>query len=106
MTLFLFGISGGEIFVVLLIFLLLFGADKIPEMARALGKGMFELKKATDTIKQEINQTTTEISSQVIDEVEVIRDTIETPEIDELQSPPHNITAQHPTKENIHGDGI
>jgi len=35
-------ISGGEIVVVLLVFLLLFGAKKLPDFAKSLGKGMNE----------------------------------------------------------------
>jgi sec-independent protein translocase protein TatA len=48
-------ISGQEIFVILLIVLLLFGANKIPDIAKGLGKGMREFKKATDDIKKEMN---------------------------------------------------
>jgi len=50
-------ISGGEIFVVLVIVLMFFGADKIPGMARGLGKGMRQLKDATNDIKKEIQET-------------------------------------------------
>jgi sec-independent protein translocase protein TatA len=49
-------ISGQEIFVVLLVVLLLFGAKKIPEVARGLGKGLNEFRKATDDIKKEIKE--------------------------------------------------
>lgn len=55
-TVFLF-ISGPEIFVVLLIVVMLFGADKIPEIARGLGKGMRQIKDATNDIKKEINES-------------------------------------------------
>ncbi|MEN9444396.1 MAG: hypothetical protein RIS47_1286 [Bacteroidota bacterium] len=48
-------ISGSEIFVVLLAVLLLFGSKKIPELARGLGKGLNEFKKATNEIKKEIS---------------------------------------------------
>ena len=41
-------ISGGEIFIVLVIVVMLFGADKLPELARGLGKGMQQLKNATN----------------------------------------------------------
>ena len=41
-------ISGQEIFVIMIVVLLLFGADKIPEIARGLGKGMRDFKKAMD----------------------------------------------------------
>ncbi len=47
-------ISGQEIFIILIVVLLLFGAKKIPEVARGLGKGLNEFRKATDDIKKEI----------------------------------------------------
>ena len=50
---FLFGVSAGEVLVILLVVLLLFGSKKIPELARSFGKGMSEFKKATEDIKQE-----------------------------------------------------
>ncbi len=59
-TIFLF-ISGPEIFVVFLAVLLLFGSSKIPELARGLGKGMREFKKATEDIKKEITEETKDI---------------------------------------------
>jgi len=56
-------ISGSEIFVVLLVVLLLFGSKKIPEVAKGLGKGLKEFRRATDEIKKEI--TDTEISKDI-----------------------------------------
>ncbi|MDJ0645324.1 MAG: twin-arginine translocase TatA/TatE family subunit [Flavobacteriaceae bacterium] len=50
-------ISGAEIFLILVIVLMLFGADKIPTIARGLGKGMRQLKDATNDIKREITET-------------------------------------------------
>lgn len=41
---------------IIFIVLMLFGSDKIPEMARALGKGMRQLKDATNDIKSEIHK--------------------------------------------------
>ena len=64
MTASLLFISGSEIFIVLVVVLLLFGADKIPELARGLGKGMQEFKKATDEIKKEFEEHT-EIAKDV-----------------------------------------
>ena len=54
-------ISGQEIFVILLVVLLLFGANKIPEIARGLGKGMNEFRKAADEIKREMNDQTSDL---------------------------------------------
>ena len=50
-------ISGGELVVVLLLVIMFFGANKIPEIARGLGKGIRQVRSATDDIKQEINKT-------------------------------------------------
>ena len=50
-------ISAPEIMVVLLIVIMLFGADKLPEIARGLGKGMRQIKDATNDIKREIKNT-------------------------------------------------
>ena len=52
----MFGIGGSEILFILLIVLMLFGSDKIPEMARTLGKLMAQLKNATNEIKSEIQK--------------------------------------------------
>ncbi len=55
-TSFLF-ISGPEIMVIMLIVVMVFGADKIPEIARGLGKGMRQVKDATNDIKREIKDS-------------------------------------------------
>lgn len=52
------GLGGGEIIVLFLIILLLFGAKKLPELAKGLGKGIKEFKKATSDIKEEIEGAT------------------------------------------------
>lgn len=56
----MFGIGGSELFLIIIIAVMLFGADKIPEVARSLGKGIQQLKSATDDIKSEIQKTATE----------------------------------------------
>ncbi len=53
----MFGIGGSELIFIILIAVMLFGADKIPEIARTLGKGMAQLKNATDDIKHEITKS-------------------------------------------------
>jgi sec-independent protein translocase protein TatA len=50
-------IGGPEIFIIFLIVIMVFGADKIPEIARGLGKGMRQVKDATNDIKKEINNS-------------------------------------------------
>ncbi len=58
-------ISGQEIVIIGLAVLLLFGSKKIPEMARGLGKGMREFRKAADDIKRELNDSAPEIKEDL-----------------------------------------
>jgi len=58
-------ISGQEIVILALAVLLLFGSKKIPEMARGLGKGMREFRKAADDIKRELNDSAPEITDDL-----------------------------------------
>jgi sec-independent protein translocase protein TatA len=51
--LFLEGIGGGEMMIVLVVVLIFFGANKIPELARGLGKGIREFKDASREIRSE-----------------------------------------------------
>ena len=53
----MFGLGVGEIVLILFIVLLLFGAKKLPELAKGLGKGLNEFKKASKDVKDEINKT-------------------------------------------------
>ncbi|MBL4578178.1 MAG: twin-arginine translocase TatA/TatE family subunit [Flavobacteriales bacterium] len=52
-----FNLGGGEIFIILLIVLLLFGSKKIPELARGLGKGIRYFKEATSDVQDEIKDS-------------------------------------------------
>lgn len=76
-------ISGPEIFIVLLIVVMLFGADKIPEIARGLGKGMRQLKDATNDIKREITESAekqgidTNLTKDIKKEINKVRDDID-----------------------------
>ena len=45
----------------MIIVLLLFGAEKLPEVAKSLGKGMRDFKKATDDIRRELETSTMDI---------------------------------------------
>ncbi|WP_136668548.1 twin-arginine translocase TatA/TatE family subunit [Flavobacterium sp. H122] len=55
----MFGIGGGELILIIFIALMLFGSEKIPDIARTLGKGMAQLKNATNDIKSEIQKSST-----------------------------------------------
>lgn len=50
-------ISSTEIVFILFIVIMIFGADKIPDIAKGMGKGMRSLKNATNDIKGEIKRS-------------------------------------------------
>jgi sec-independent protein translocase protein TatA len=53
---FLGGLGGWEILLILMVLLIFFGAKKIPELAKGLGKGIKEFKNATKEIQDEIEE--------------------------------------------------
>ena len=81
-------ISGAEIVFILLVVILVFGADKLPEIARGLGKGMTQLKNATNEIKTEITKSAenhgidTSVISDVKNEIDKVKD-----EVDDFTGP-------------------
>ena len=81
-THFLF-IGTPEVFVIMLIVVMVFGADKIPEIARGLGKGIRQVKDATNDIKKEINDSSklkdfdTDITKDITKEVNGVKDKID-----------------------------
>tara|TARA_R100000935_G_C2797404_1_gene148821 strand:- start:264 stop:545 length:282 start_codon:yes stop_codon:yes gene_type:complete len=78
-------ISGAEIGFIMFILVMVFGADKIPEIARGLGKGMRTLRNASNDIKSEIQKSAekqgidTDISKDVRSEISKVKE-----EIDEI----------------------
>lgn len=86
-------ISGGEIFVILLVVVMVFGADKLPEIARELGKGMRQIKNATNDIKREIhnsaekNNIDIDVAAKVRNEVNRIKDNF-----DDFSNPMKKVT--------------
>ncbi len=47
----------GEIFVILLLLLLLFGAKRLPELARSLGQGVKEFRKSVKEISDDVSDS-------------------------------------------------
>ncbi|MEI7823765.1 MAG: twin-arginine translocase TatA/TatE family subunit [Chlorobiaceae bacterium] len=52
----MFGLGGQELLLILFVVLLFFGPSKLPELARGLGKGMKEFKKAQADLENEFNK--------------------------------------------------
>jgi sec-independent protein translocase protein TatA len=58
-----FGLSGGELILVLAAVLILFGAKKIPDFAKGLGQGIKEFKKASREVQEEIERAGEELNA-------------------------------------------
>lgn len=83
----MFGIGGGELIFIIFIALMLFGTDKIPLIARNLGKGMAQLKNATNEIKSEIKKSAEaneldtsfkDLTSSFNEEIESVKGSLDT----------------------------
>lgn len=58
------GMPGGfEIVLIVMVILLLFGAKRIPELAKGIGQGIQEFRKASDDIKKEIDKGAEEVKN-------------------------------------------
>ncbi len=76
MTFLFLNLGGGEVFIVVLVIIMFFGSDKLPEIAKGLGKGIrqindakdqiqSEIQKHTDTFKEEIEKHTSDIKTEI-----------------------------------------
>lgn len=83
----MFGIGGGELIFIIFIALMLFGSEKIPDVARTMGKAMAQFKNATNEIKSEIQKgvesqgldtSMKELTSTFTDEVEKVKSNLDT----------------------------
>lgn len=76
-------ISGAEIAFIIFILVMVFGADKIPDIARGLGKGMKAIRNASNDIKNEIQKSAekqgidTDFTKDVRGEIDKVKDDIE-----------------------------
>jgi len=90
-----FSISGGEIFLIIIVAYLVFGPKKLPELARKLGKVMNEIKKTTNDIKREINKEATNLQRDLdID----LNDPLKTDTPNTKAEPPDSISSSENKK--------
>lgn len=84
----MFGIGGGELIFIIFIALMLFGSDKIPDIARTMGKAMSQLKNATNEIKSEITKSAEssgidsgikDLTSGFTEQVDMIKEGLDAP---------------------------
>jgi sec-independent protein translocase protein TatA len=68
-------IGGGEMILIVFVALLLFGGEKLPEIARGLGKGIRDFKDASDGVKREIANQINSYDDKKVDETPSITST-------------------------------
>lgn len=73
----LLNIGTSELLMILFVILLLFGSKGLPNIARTLGKGINEFKRASESVQKDILSNTGEISSQIKKEIEDVKKEIE-----------------------------
>jgi TatA/E family protein of Tat protein translocase len=59
----MFDVGGGELLLIVLVVLFLFGPKKIPEVAQMLGKGLRQFRKAQEDLTQQIRDISAETAS-------------------------------------------
>ena len=67
----MFGIGLPELIIIMVIALVILGPSKLPELARALGKGMAEFRKATQEIKEslDLEEDYQEAKAEIVDSI-------------------------------------
>jgi len=85
----MFDIGGGELILIVLAVIVLFGPKKIPEVAQMLRKGMANFYKAQQEIKEQFSNIESEIKSTVKD----IDNTVQKP-VNSPQAPENSIPAR------------
>lgn len=71
------GIGGGEMVFIVIAILMLFGSDKVPEMARGLARIINQVKNASNDIKSEITKS--------VDETGVVKDIKEAVNVEDIK---------------------
>jgi sec-independent protein translocase protein TatA len=78
-------LGGGEIFIILLVVLLMFGGKGVPTMAKTLGKSIREFKDAANGIQRDFQNSAQEIHRETNQQTTVVKE-----EVQELTSTPIN----------------
>lgn len=66
-------LGGGEVVLILIVILLMFGGKGVPNIARALGKGIREFKDAANGIQKDIQQSTGGITQTIQEHIQEVK---------------------------------
>ena len=66
-------LGGGEVVLILIVILLLFGGKGVPNIARALGKGIREFKDAANGIQKDIQQSTGGLTQTIQEHIQEVK---------------------------------
>jgi len=97
---FISNLAGPDMILILLIVLLLFGAKKLPELAKGMGQAVREFSKAKDEVEHEIMRPPPVQPPQRIEEPKVASNA-DIPSADMHSSPQ---STQNPTVKEFHAD--
>lgn len=75
-------LGGGEVVVIVLVILLLFGGKGVPNLAKALGKGLREFKDAANGIQKDIQESTGGITHTIQEHIQEVKK-----EVDNIHNP-------------------
>lgn len=77
MTPLFLNLGGGEVTLIVIVILLLFGGKGVPGVAKALGKGIREFKDAANGIQKDIQENTGHITNQIQEHIQEVKKELE-----------------------------
>jgi Tat protein translocase TatB subunit len=85
----MFGIGLPELIIIMVVALIVIGPSKLPDLARALGKGMAEFRKATEDIKEslDLEQEFDEARGELADAIGDVNRPLDMEDLDEVDMP-------------------
>ncbi len=94
----MFGIGGGELALIIIVLLIFVGPDKLPQVAKTVGTGLRDLRRAANLAQHELRQGMEELTREVHDATADVRsmveDSIREPEASQTRAAPE--PAAHP----------
>ncbi len=106
----MFDLGMQELIVIFVVALLVFGPQKLPELARSLGKGMAELRKSLQGIKEEIDSEMGEIEKPIKEELKDITKDIPSArdlyDIDKIIKKDEPVETDEKKGVNSHSEGV